>query len=168
MVRIGQIPALYWSVGFLLKRFETLLPLAAKWASEQEKRILRDGVPLSEQEISDAKAVGVRDPCQVRLLRIEAIPSPRHPLLRIAQSAINLLTSTPRGLTLQHGIFVRSDCWRDRALIVHELAHTAQYERLGGILPFLRKYLFECATVGYRKSPMEREAAEMAARICSL
>jgi hypothetical protein len=168
MIRIGQIPALYWSVGFLLKRFETLLPLAAKWASEQEKRILRDGVPLSEQEISDAKAVGVRDPFQVRLLRIEAIPSPRHPLLRIAQSAINLLTSTPRGLTLQHGIFVRSDCWRDRALIVHELAHTAQYDRLGGSLPFLRKYLFECATVGYRKSPMEREAAEMAARICSL
>ena len=144
-----------------------LLPLATKWAAEQEKRILRDGVQLSEQEIADARAAGVRDPEQVRLLQIKAIPSPRHPLLKIAQTAINLLTAAPRGLTLQHGIFIRSDCWRNRALIAHELVHTAQYERLGGIAPFLRKYLFECATTGYRKSPMEQEAISVADRICS-
>ena len=164
---IGRLLALFGRVGFLLKHLETLLPLAAKWASEQEERILREGVPLSQQEIIDAKAVGVRDPDQVRLLRIEAIPSPRHPLLKIAQSAIKLLTPTPRGLTLRHGIFVRADCWRDRALIVHELVHTAQYERLGGILPFLKNYIFQCATVGYREAPLECEAAETAARICS-
>src|SRR2546428_10334825 len=152
-------------MGFLLKQFETVLPLAVKWASEQEQRILRDGVPLAEREIADAKAAGVQAPDQVRLLKVEAIPSPRHPMLKIAQSAINLLTPTPRGLTLQHGIFVRADCWRDRALIVHELVHTAQYERLGGILPFLRKYLFECASVGYRKAPMEQEAIAAAERI---
>ena len=154
-------------MGFLLKQFETLLPLAVKWASEQEQRILRDGVPLAEQEIVDARAVGVQAPDQVRLLQVKAIPSPGHPMLKIAQSAINLLAPTPRGLTLQHGIFVRADCWRDRALIVHELVHTAQYERLGGILPFLRKYLFECASVGYRKAPMEQEAIAVAARVCS-
>jgi hypothetical protein len=154
-------------MGFLLKHFDRLLPMAAKWASEQEQRILREGVPLSEQEIVDARAAGVQSPDRVRLLPIKAIPSPRHPMLKIAQSAINLLTSTPRGLTVQHGIFVRSDCWRDRALIVHELAHTAQYERLGGILPFLRKYLFECATAGYCQAPMEQEAIAVAARVCS-
>ena len=154
-------------MGFLLKHFDTLLPIAAKWASEQEQRILREGVPLSGQEIIDAGAAGVQSPDRVRLLPVKAIPSPRHPMLKIAQSAINLLTSTPRGLTVQHGIFVRSDCWRDRTLIVHELAHTAQYERLGGILPFLRKYLFECATVGHRQAPMEKEAIAVAARVCS-
>jgi hypothetical protein len=154
-------------MGFLLKHFDTLLPIAAKWASEQEQRILREGVPLSEQEIIDARAAGVQSPDRVRLLRVKAIPSPGHPLLKIAQSAIRLLTPAPKGLTLQHGIFVRVDCWRDRALIVHELAHTAQYERLGGIVPFLRKYLFECATVGYRKAPMEQEAITVAARLCS-
>jgi hypothetical protein len=144
-----------------------LLPVAAKWASEQEHSILHGGVPLSEQEIVDAKAVGVLDPQRVRLLRVDAIPAPRHPMLRMAQSAINLFTSAPRGLTLRHGIFIRSDCWRDRALIVHELVHTAQYERLGGIVPFLRKYLFECATVGYRKSPMEQQAVAMTESICA-
>ena len=165
--RPGQVLALFYEVGFLLKHFEILLPLATKWASEQEQCILRQGVALSEQEIIDAQTVGVRNPEQVRLLRVDSIPAPRHPLLRVAQTAINFFTSAPRGLTLQHGIFVRSDCWRDRALIVHELVHTAQYERLGGILPFLRKYLFECATLGYRKSPMEQEAMSVAERICS-
>ncbi len=67
---------------------------------------------------------------------------------------------------MRHGIFIRSDCLRDRALIVHELAHTAQYERLGGILPFLRKYLFECLTTGYSEAPLEQEAISMADRVC--
>ena len=49
---------------------------------------------------------------------------------------------------------------------MHELAHTAQYERLGGILPFLREYLFECLTSGYSEAPMEQEANEVAARVC--
>src|SRR2546428_5329832 len=136
-------------MGFLLDRFETLLPLAAKWASEQEQCILREGVPLSEEEIADAKAVGVKEPDRVRLLQVDAIPFPSHPMLKVARAAINFFAPAPRGLTLQHGIFVRADCWRNRPLIVHELVHTAQYERLGGILPFLRKYLFECATIGY-------------------
>jgi hypothetical protein len=154
-------------MGFILDRFDTLLPLAAKWACEQQQRILRDGVPLSEEEIADAKAVGVQQPDHVRLLPVEAIPFPPHPLLRLARTALNFLSFAPRGLALEHGIFVRADCWRDRALIVHELVHTAQYERLGGIVPFLRKYLRECATIGYSKGPMEQEAIATTARICS-
>jgi hypothetical protein len=51
-------------------------------------------------------------------------------------------------------------------LIVHELVHVAQYETLGGILPFLRKYLFECLTMGYAASPLELEAIAVAARVC--
>jgi hypothetical protein len=79
-----------------------------------------------------------------------------------------LLPSDPSGLTLQYGIFVRGDCRQDRHLVVHELVHTAQYERLGGILRFLRDYLFECATLGYGEAPLEQEAVEVAARICGL
>jgi hypothetical protein len=151
--------------NYLLQQFERLLPLAVEWAHEQEQRILREGVPLSEQEIVDARAVGVREPERVRLLQVDAIPTPRHPILKAAAGAIRFLTPAPRGLTLRHGIFVRSDCWRDRSLVAHELVHTAQYERLGGILPFLRRYLFECATIGYSNAPMEREAIATAGRI---
>ena len=152
---------------FSQEQFEALLPLAAEWASEQEQRVLREGVPLSEHEIADAKAVGVRDPERVRLLQVEAIPAPAHPMLKAAYDAISFLAAKPRGLTVRYGIFVRTDCRQDRHLLLHELAHTAQYERLGGILDFLRKYLFECATAGYGAAPLEQEAIAVAERVSS-
>jgi hypothetical protein len=151
----------------LLAQFDALLPLAAAWATEQERAILRDGVSLSAEEIADACAIGVKEPDRVGLLRIEVIPRPLQPQLKAACNAIDFLTPATRGLTLGHGIFIRSDCWRDRSLIVHELAHVAQYERLGGILPFLRRYLFECLTVGYSASPLELEAIAVTARACA-
>jgi hypothetical protein len=151
----------------VLDQIETLLPLAAEWAAKEEARILREGLPLAKQEIIDAKAIGVREPERVRLLQVDTIPTPRHPILKAAAGAIRFLTPAPRGLTLGHGIFVRSDCWRDRALVAHELVHAAQYERLGGILPFLRKYLFECVTIGYSKAPLEEEAVAVVTRICA-
>ena len=150
----------------LVSQFELLLPLATGWAAEQEQRILRDGVPLSDCEISDARAVGVKEPERVRLLPVESIPAPTHPVLKAACTATNFVPAAPCGLTLFYGVFVRSDHWRDRALIVHELVHTAQYERLGGIEPFLRQYLLECATVGYTRSSMESEAISGATRLC--
>jgi hypothetical protein len=151
----------------LLAQFETLLPLAVEWAADQEERILREGVPLSDQEMVDAKAVGVREPQRVRLLRVEFVPIPTHPELRAAAEAIHFLSPETRGLTLQYGIFVRWDCWRERPLIAHELVHTLQYERLGGILPFLRQYLSECLTIGYANAPMELEAMTVCTRVCS-
>jgi hypothetical protein len=51
-------------------------------------------------------------------------------------------------------------------MVIHELGHTAQYERVGGFEPFLRQYLFECLTIGYPEAPMEQEVIELTARIC--
>jgi hypothetical protein len=153
--------------GSLVSQFEVLLPLAAGWAKEQQQIILREGIPLSDGEIADARAVGVKEPERVRLLPVEAIPSPSHPVLKAACHATNFVPAAPRGLTLYYGVFVRSDCWGDRGLVVHELVHTAQYERLGGIEPFLRQYLLECATIGYSKSTMEMEAITAARRLCA-
>jgi hypothetical protein len=150
----------------LLAQFETLLPLAVEWATAEEERALREGVPLSAQELIDAATIGVREPGRVRLLRVESVPFPEHPQLRAAAEAIQFLSPETRGLTLQYGIFVRWDCWRERPLIAHELVHTAQCERLGGILPFLQQYLVECLTIGYANAPMELEAATVAARVC--
>jgi hypothetical protein len=146
---------------------EQLLPLAAQWAIEQERRVLCEGVPLSKSELADAKAAGVRNPERVRLLRVDTIPVPAHPMLKAAAASINFITAAPRGLALQNAIFVRSDHWRDRALIAHELVHTAQYQRLGGVVPFLQTYIVQCATVGYRQAPLELEATATAERICS-
>ena len=149
----------------LLAHFETLLPLAAAWAAQEEERVLREGVSLSQLEIADARAIGVLHPERVRLLRVEEVPVPSHPQLRAAAETIHFLSPETRGLTLQHGIFVRWDCWGDRALVAHELVHTEQYERLGGILPFLQRYLQECLTIGYANAPMELEAVAVAAGV---
>ncbi|MEP6603966.1 MAG: hypothetical protein ABJB69_08470 [Spartobacteria bacterium] len=122
----------------LIAEFEMLLPLATEWATQEEQQILREGVPL-----------------------------PAHPQLRAAAETVHFLTPETRGLTLQYGILGRWDCWRDRALIAHELVHTAQYEQRGGIHPFLRDYLLECLTIGYANAPMEQEAVATADRVCT-
>ena len=109
----------------VLSQFEMLLPLAVTWATEQEQRILGDGVPLSEKEVGDARAIGIQNPDQVRLLQVEAIPRPSQPQLKAACHAIDFLTPATPGLTLGYGIFIRSDYWGDRLLLVHELAHVA-------------------------------------------
>ena len=149
------------------QQFEMLLPLASAWAAEQERNIIQTGVALTDSQIADAKAVGVASPEQVHLLRVEEIPSPQHPILAAAAQATALISPNTVGLTLRYGIFVRADFWTNRLVIVHELVHTSQYERLGGFEGFLRPYLFECITPpGYPHGPMEQEAVTTAARIC--
>jgi hypothetical protein len=115
------------------QQFEMLLPRACAWAAEQERAIIQSGVPLSESQLADARQVGVAQPERVRLVRVSQIPTPIHPALAAAAGATNLITPLTQGLTLRYGIFVRADCREQRPLVVHELVHTSQYERLGGM-----------------------------------
>ena len=39
-----------------------LLPLAYKWAEQQERIILRDGVALTAAQTEDARRIGVQQP----------------------------------------------------------------------------------------------------------
>jgi hypothetical protein len=149
-----------------LEQFESLLPLACQWAAVQEQRILAAGVPLSLGALIDAQRVGVRQPQRVRILYVPEIPIPQHPALRAAAEQTRLVTPFAGGLTLRYGIFIRSDCAYSRPMIVHELGHTAEYERLGGFEPFLRQYLFECVTIGYPEAPMEQEVISLTTRLC--
>ncbi len=150
----------------LTSQLEILLPLAVAWVREQERIALAQGVPLSGPELFEARRVGVADPHRVRLMEVPAIPVPTHPLLQAACRLTNFVPECPRGLALNYAIFVRADCWGNRALLVHELAHVTQYERLGGIEPFLRSYLAQMATVGYAQSALEREACSAMNRFC--
>ena len=148
---------------------ETLLPLASAWLAQQELQIENTGVPLAPQQFKDARAIGVVHPGRVRLLRVEQVPAPAHPVLAAAAAASNLISFATAGLTARYGIFIRSDCWGKRELLVHELVHTMQYERLGGITEFLRPYLLECLTPpGYPHGPLEREAILKTRTICIL
>jgi hypothetical protein len=140
------------------QQFEILLPRACTWAEEQERAILQSGNALTNAQMTDARLVGVAQPERVRLLQVPEIPTPHDPVLAAAAEATGLLSPLTVGLTLRYGIFIRADCWGQRRLIVHELAHTLQYERLGSMEAFLRQYLHECLTIGYPAAPMEQEA----------
>src|SRR5262245_44530386 len=140
------------------QQFEIVLPLACAWAEKQERAILQSGVSLTEAQIADATRVGVKRPERVRLLQVPEIPTPSHPLLAAAAEATGLISPFTLGLTLRYGIFIHADYWGERRLVVHELAHTMQYERLGSMEAFLRQYLHECINIGYADAPMEQEA----------
>lgn len=92
---------------------------------------------------------------------------PTHPALAHAAAAIGLISQDTAGLTVRYGIFIRADSWSQRRLVVHELVHTCQCERLGGFEQFLRPYLSEyIAPAGYPCGQLEQEAITTAARLC--
>jgi hypothetical protein len=61
-------------------------------------------------------------------------------------------------MTLRYGIFIQAQHWGERRLLLHELAHVAQYERFGGFRGFLYQYLRECINPGYPLGDLELEA----------
>lgn len=152
---------------FDLNQFINLIPKAVLSAKEQEQKILMNGTPLSDSQIEDAKIIPVNHPEKVKLLRVNHIPLPEDPELKFALQALQIITPNTRGLTLQYGIFIKNDCWNNRELIIHELVHTSQYERLGGIQQFLNQYLTECIQFGYPQAPLEQEAIKRTKLICT-
>jgi len=133
--------------------FEKLLPLALDWAEKWQEEFQRNGVPLTQRQIADAKLVAVNQ-----------IPTPEDPALRDAAEKLNLVSPTMRGLALGYGIFILQEHWNERGLVTHELVHVLQHERLGGIRPFLKAYLAECAQHCYPNGPLEKEAIEVTER----
>jgi hypothetical protein len=100
-------------------------------------------------------------------MQVAAIPMPGARLLGRVRPLREFLSPDTIGITFGYGVFIRREYWCDRALLVHELVHVAQYERFGSTEAFLRAYLHECFTVGYAHAPLEREASTRAAEICA-
>ena len=144
-----------------------LLPVACAWVARQERRILAAGVPLSPAQTADARSLGIAAPERVRLLCLPRIPLPTNRFVRWIGLHTGTLSEETVGLSARYGIFLRRPYHEDRRLLAHELTHTRQYERLGGIRPFLRQYLHECLTVGYHEAPLEWEAIEATDTLCS-
>lgn len=142
-----------------------LFPLAAAWAEQQENHILQNGIQLTPYQVTDSRSVSVVNPEKVRLLKVNQIPLPIEPSLKTAAQMTGLITTNTIGLTLRYGVFIREDFWNDRKIVIHELVHVAQYERLGSMGQFLRKYLQECITIGYPQAPMEQEAITLSNKI---
>jgi len=139
---------------------ELVLPIACAWVRNEEDAILRTGAPLSEAQLADARRIGIAQPERVRVLAVETIPPRLHPVLRFLAQKFGLAFSGTIGMALGHGLFLCLEHREDRSLLLHELAHVAQYERLG-FRRFLRQYLRECLSLGYPLGALEAEARDV-------
>jgi hypothetical protein len=144
---------------------DRMLPQVCAWAEFQERHILAEGEPLTPAQREDAIAMGVAHPDRVRVLRVPSVPVPELPELRVAAASLGFLPGGAAGMALGYGVFLQNDYWSVRGVLAHELAHTSQYERLGGFAPFLRQYLTECLAVGYHQSALELEAVTKSAGV---
>ena len=143
----------------------SLIPKASIWVEEQEAFILANGVPLTEKQRSIASKIGIKNTGKIRLLQVEFIPEPEDFILNKASKSIGFISGDTLGITYRYGIYMRDDFWENESLIIHELTHTLQYERLGGIAEFLNQYIKECIYYGYDKSPLEIEAKTMETKL---
>lgn len=145
-------------LGLALTLASGIAPATARWAQDQERRILAEGRPLEAEALAFARNLKIENPDGVRVLEIAPVPSPvPRPLLKLVDRW-GFPVITPAGMTLGRGIYILPGQSR---VIPHELVHVAQYQRLGGIEPFMRQYLIECLVHGYFAAPLEVEAREV-------
>lgn len=140
-----------------------LLPLVARWIAKVEQEILRTGTPLTPDEAEQVSRLGVQFPEKIRLLRVAQVPLPDHPILRLASRLVGFHGPGTIGMAFRYGIAIRAEYWDNAMIRRHECVHTGQYERLGGIEPFLREYLRQCFEIGYPAAPLEQEAISKSA-----
>ncbi|MEO1052769.1 MAG: DUF4157 domain-containing protein [Bacteroidota bacterium] len=142
-----------------------LLPRAVKWIADQEKYILQHGAKLSEDQQIDAFLIGIAEPNAIRILETNEVPIPQDLELSAAANEIGLISKNTVGMSFRQGIWMKPSTNNKRKLLAHELTHTVQYRRLGGIQNFLTQYLKECIEIGYPFGSLEREARAMEEKI---
>lgn len=139
-----------------LQALPLLLPEAVAWATENERAIRTQGVGLVAHGITMAQRVGIQRPDLVRVQIVPKMPLP--PVTTaLRQFADNLGFQNMAGLTLGYGIYI-VDGRLDNVLLCHELRHVQQYEKKGGINPFLEEYLRQVLVHGYFNAPLEADA----------
>ena len=149
-----------------LTSLPALLPVIHAWCEKQEILILEKGTPLSEEQLADARRAGVAHPETIRVLRADALPQPENDDVMFFARQVGLFGPHSIGLTLGYGICLPLAAWEDRHRLVHECVHVGQYEKKGGIRPFLNDYLRECIDPGYPFGALEQAAILVAKDIC--
>jgi len=138
-----------------------VVPLAGWWARRVAEAMRAGGRPLTEEESEMARRLGVQDPAAVRVVVTRRLPWPGPCWLHRLVSRLGFPATEAVGLCLGQTIFLHPEYDRPE-MLAHELVHTAQCDRLGGLRPFLHRYLAECLTHGYAAAPMEHEARSLA------
>ncbi len=127
------------------------------WAESMAEAVTRNGSTLTEQGLSDARAVGVAIPERIRISVVPSIPLPDDEALCNAALSTGLFGPGMIGLTLGYAILI-VEGHVTRRLLTHEFRHVHQYEQAGSIANFLPGYFGQIATFGYADAPLEVDA----------
>ena len=162
---------------------QQLLPATLALLQSVELTTLARGRVLTTDEKQIARRLGVMHPERVRVLVTLALPSWMAPdamangtiAPQVADHAMrpDADQAPPEhhygiaGLTAGHGILIGIRHANNPRVLVHELAHVAQYERLG-MRAFALRYLSELLSVGYFRAPLELEADAAMRRVLGL
>jgi Domain of unknown function (DUF4157) len=138
-------------------------PKLVQWITQRQKICMEIGERLSSKGTRDALTIGIRQIDEVRIMVEGEISLPTDPgllqlFLKSGLGAVN-------GITCGHGIFVRPDAY-SRHLIAHELVHVLQYERIGGIEPYLKAYVAEIVSPPYYPNGPTRAGGKASRRCC--
>jgi hypothetical protein len=135
-----------------------LQPGVAGYIREAEQDGLRQGRPLSTDELKLAAEIGVAQPELVRIVVAGKFPLPSDAALATElKSRLGLGSTATGGLTLGHAIFITPEYAGKRWLLAHELTHVRQFEQIG-IDRFAHDYLVQLFLVGYARAPIEESA----------
>jgi len=135
-----------------------MLPFAIWWVRHNEKIALRMGRKLCDEELEWAKQIGILHPEKIRILNVATIPTPAPNFIEKLIQRKGYPAGSAAGMCMRYGIYAKETYAHRKSLIAHELVHTHQFERLGGIWHFLKTYLQETMLLGYANSPLEIEA----------
>ena len=135
-----------------------VLPFATWWLWHQERKALRLGRKLNDEEITWAKKIGIEHPEKIRIYLIDQVPTPAPTFIENILQKRGFPAGNAAGMSMRYGIYAKEKYASNKSLIAHELVHTHQYERFGSLSKFLIVYLKEVMLLGYNNSPLEHEA----------
>jgi hypothetical protein len=144
---------------------DSVVDEAARWAEEVSTSLPPQARALSREERALAKASGVQQPDDIRIIIVDHVPFPDDPTLAALCERYGFLGDTTLGLTLGHAIFLTPPVADNAEIIAHECCHVAQVERLGSIRAFTEQYIAELMEYGYTFAPLELEATRTGQRV---
>ena len=141
--------------------------LVSFWTKAKERHVFQHGRTLNPLEKEYAQKLKISQIDKIRILEVEKINHPFSLLFSLFAQFARAVISSPIGLTLGYSILIEKRYALRLDLIVHELVHVSQYEKMGGHQSFLKEYIYQCVSRGYLNSALEMEAEELSLSILS-
>ena len=116
-------------MAICLKTVESFLPRVLRWAEQEQRNVLRIGLPLCQERRSLATLAGVKSPKEIRILKVPFISPPGDPELAAFALLTGLITPQSTGLSLGYAVLLRVDGWDDPLTQIEKFIHVVAFLR---------------------------------------